>query len=364
MKMLKLFPILAIMLLMVLNDSCKKVDDDPVVPPIDNPTTNTMVKSTDPVNGETDVVPTKNISIIFSEEIDPQTINASTFTLKQGSVAVSGAVSYTGKKATFTPTNSLTLAAIYTATIASNVKNIVGKAIASSVVWNFTIVNSISSLAVVNLGTSANYVILAKTAIKNSPISVVTGDLGLSPAATSYITGLSITNATGYATSAQVTGTIYAADMVTPTSGKLTTAVNNMITAYNDAAGRPSPDFSELGSGNIGGKTLTPGLYKWTSSVTLPTDVTISGGSGDVWIFQISGDLNMSTSVKVILSGGAKAENIFWQVAGMAIFGTTSHFEGIILCQTGITFQTGASFNGRALAQTAVILEGNTIVNP
>jgi hypothetical protein len=96
----------------------------------------------------------------------------------------------------------------------------------------------------------------------------------------------------------------------------------------------------------------------------LPSDVTISGGADDVWIFQISGDLNMSAAVNVTLEGGAQAKNIFWQVAGEATFGATSHFEGIILSMTGITFQTGASFNGRALAQTAVILDGNIVVEP
>jgi hypothetical protein len=217
---------------------------------------------------------------------------------------------------------------------------------------------------VVDLGASGNYVILAKTAINNTPTSAITGDLGLSPAATSYITGFALTDHTGYATSAQITGNVYAADMADPTPLTLTTAVENMITAYNDAAGRPTPNFLELGTGNIGGKTLTPGLYKWTNTVTLPSDVTISGNSTDVWIFQIAGDLTMSSAVNVTLIGGAQASNIFWQVAGQATFGTTSHFEGVILSMTSITFQTGASFNGRALAQTAVVLDGNAITTP
>jgi hypothetical protein len=137
-----------------------------------------------------------------------------------------------------------------------------------------------------------------------------------------------------------------------------------MITAYNDAAGRPIPDFLELGAGNIGGRTLTAGLYKWTSTVTLPSSITISGGTNDVWIFQIAGDLSVASAVNVTLTGGAQAKNIFWQVAGEATIGTTAHFEGIILSWTGITFRTGASFKGRALAQTAVILDGNIVVQP
>ena len=219
-------------------------------------------------------------------------------------------------------------------------------------------------MSAVDLGAAGNYVILAKTAINNNPKSSITGDIALSPAATSYVTGFALTNATGYATSTQVTGKIFAADMASPTPVNLTTSVENMITAYNDAAGRPSPDFLELGTGNIGGLTLSPGLYKWTTTVTMPTDVVISGGANDVWIFQVSGDLTMASGVNITLAGGAQAKNIFWQVAGAATIGTTAHFEGVILSMTGITLQTGASISGRALAQTAVILDGNAVTAP
>jgi len=295
--------------------------------------------------------------------MNQSTINANTFTVKQGTTSVTGVVTYSGSTASFTPSNNLLPGTGYTATITSGAKNADGFPLANDYVWSFT-TNNPSGLAVVNLGTSGNYLILAKTAITNISTSAITGDLGLSPAATSYITGLSLTNATGYATSAQVTGKIYAADMAAPTGINLTTAVSDMITAYTDAAGRPTPDFSELGTGNIGGKTLVPGLYKWTTNVTMPSDVTISGGANDVWIFQISQNLLMSSGVHITLIGGAQAKNIFWQVAGQATLGTTSHFEGILLSMTGITLQTGASFKGRALAQTAVILDSNTIILP
>jgi uncharacterized protein (TIGR02145 family) len=216
----------------------------------------------------------------------------------------------------------------------------------------------------VNLGTTVNYVILAKAGITNVPTSAITGDLGLSPAASSSITGLSLINFGSYSTSTQVTGKIFAADMSPPTPANLTTAISDMEIAYNDAAGRTAPDHLELGTGEIGGMTLAAGLYKWTTNVTMTSDVTIYGGENDVWIFQISGDLLMSTGVRLNLTGGAQAKNIFWQVAGQATFGTTSHFEGIILSLTGITFQTGASFKGRALAQTGVTLNANNIILP
>lgn len=323
-----------------------------------------VVSSTDPLSAATGVARNKTVTITFSEAMDASTITSATFTLKKGATAVAGAVTYSGMVASFNPTNTLDASAVYTAAISTGAKDVAGNAVASATQWSFTTGGSSSSLAVVDLGAAGNYLILGKTAINNSGTSALTGDLGLSPAATSYITGLALTNATGYATSAQVTGSVFAADMADPTPINLTTAVNNMITAYNDAAGRLSPDFLELGTGNIGGKTLTPGLYKWTNTVTLPSNVTISGGANDVWIFQIAGNLTMSSAVNITLTGGAQAKNIFWQVAGQATFGTTSHFEGIILSMTGITLQTGASMNGRALAQTAVILDSNAVTKP
>ncbi len=317
-----------------------------------------------PDSNATNVALNKVISITFSETMDPSTINTTTFSLKQGTKTVLGTVGYSGTTAIFTPSVAFTAGMMYSATITSGAKSAAGISLAVNTTWNFTTGINSQGLSAVDLGAAGNYVILAKTAINNNPTSAITGDLGLSPAATSYITGLSITNATGYATSAQVTGKIFAADMVSPTSSNLTTAVSNMITAYNDAAGRPSPDFSELGTGNIGGKTLTEGLYKWTNTVTAPTNLIISGSATDVWIFQIAGNLTVSPGVKITLSGGALAKNIFWQVAGTVNIGTTAQFKGVILSQTGVTLATGATLTGRALAQTAVILDGNIVTKP
>jgi len=226
--------------------------------------------------------------------------------------------------------------------------------------------------APVDLGTAgdlagaAGYVILAKTAVTNVPTSAVTGNIGVSPAAASFLTGFSSTLPAGGAasTSSQVVGKMYAPDYAVPTPANLTAAIGKMQASYTDAAGRTGPDFTELGAGNLGGLTLAPGLYKWSTAVTIPTNVTVAGGTSDVWIFQISGDLSLSAATKVILSGGASARNIFWQVAGRATLGTTSHFEGTILCQTAIALQTGATLNGRALAQTQVALDGNSVTSP
>ncbi len=217
-----------------------------------------------------------------------------------------------------------------------------------------------SQLRQVDLGVAGNFAILSKSGITNVYKSTITGNVGSSP-----ITGAAI-----LVRCAEVVGTTYSVDAAGPlpctvtNASMLTTAVGDMQTAYTDAAGRSNPDFLNLGAGNIGGRTLTPGLYKWTSAVIIPTDVTISGGPDDVWIFQVAGTLIMSSAVRITLEGGAKAENIFWQTAGAVTFGTTSHFEGIILGQTGINLQTGASLNGRMLAQTAVTLQMNTVTQP
>lgn len=323
-----------------------------------------MVHSTSPMNDATGVTRNKVLGVTFNEAMDPTTINNETFILKQGSSSVAGTVSYEGMTGSFTPANVIAANTTYTATITKGAKDLAGNPLAADVVWEFTTGGTTSLLAPVNLGTSGNYVILAQSAINNSSTSAITGDVALSPAAASYITGMALTAATGYATSTQVTGKVYAADMADPTPINLTTAVGDMVTAYNDAAGRPSPDFLELGTGNLGGKTLAPGLYKWTSTVTLPSDVKISGGPDDVWIFQISGDLMMSSAVQITLEGGAQAKNIFWQIAGQATIGTNAHFEGVILSKTGITFQTSSSLNGLALAQTAVILDSNALTKP
>ena len=138
-----------------------------------------------------------------------------------------------------------------------------------------------------------------------------------------------------------------------------------MLLAYNDAAGRITPDYTNLHVGAIGGKTLAAGLYKWTSAVTITgSDVTINGGANDTWIFQIDDNLSIGANLKITLSGGAQAKNIVWQVAGEnVVMGTGSHFEGIVLSIKQITMNTGASINGKLLAQTQIALEKATVTD-
>jgi len=217
----------------------------------------------------------------------------------------------------------------------------------------------------VNLGTAGNYVILAKSAISTTGATSVVGDLGLSPASASFITGFALSAPpTTFSLSSLVTGSIWADDYDAPTPTSLTTAVLDMQTAYTDAAGRTLPDFTELGAGDISGLTLVPGLYKWGTGVSCNTGVTLAGGADDIWIFQIAQDLTVGNGAILTLSGGAQAGNVFWQVAGTTTLGTTVSFKGIILCQTLIALNTGATVTGRLLAQTAVTLGATAVINP
>jgi hypothetical protein len=218
--------------------------------------------------------------------------------------------------------------------------------------------------ALVNLATAGNFVILAKSGVSTTGNTAVTGDIGISPAAATYLTGFALTaDATKtFSTSSVVTGRLYAADYDPPTPALMTAAISDMETAFTDAAGRTLPDYTELGAGDISGRSLVPGLYKWSTDVLITSaGVTLSGGADDVWIFQIAQNLTVNNDAIITLSGGAQAKNVFWQVSGLASLGTAADFKGTILSQTQISLATGARMTGRALAQTAVTLDANAI---
>ncbi len=325
------------------------------------------VISSNPAASSTEVAIKNNITVAFSEAMKTSSINSGTFTLKHGTVPVSGILSNSGTTAIFNPSGDLASNTIYTATITTGVTDLAGNALAIQKTWNFTTISiHVSSHAIVDLGTAGNFVILSKSGIDTVPTSAISGDIGVSPIDSTAITGFSLTKhiSNTYATSSQLTGRAYAPDYATPTPFTLTTAVGDMETAYTDAAGRPTPDFTELNSGEIGGLTLVPGLYKWGGNVLISTNVTLNGTSTDVWIFQISGGIIQASGTRVLLAGGALPKNIFWQSSGAIALDTGAHMEGIMLCKTAITLATGASANGRLLSQTAVTLDASTVTKP
>jgi len=384
------------------------------------------VTSTDPLNNSTGVPVNKEPAATFSEAIDPATVNtgsdgiSGTFTLTftgsgpgcvfdpitdpdpgcvpaqkvQGSASTTG----TGNVATFVPLFTLTpsttgasaITQTYTATLTTGVKDLAGNALAAPFTWSFVAGAGASAgppqgagPAGVPLGTSAGFVILAKSGVSTVPASVITGNVGVSPASHTALTGFSETLDTKtneFSTSPQVkdidssgaviAGKIFAADYHSPTPANLTAAVGDMERAYTDAAGRTAPAPTvNLGAGDISNMTLAPGLYKWTTGLNIDNrGVTLAGtvasGPNDVWIFQIAGDLTVANGAIVTLSGGAVPKNVFWQVGGQATLGTTANFKGTILSQTLISLNTGAVLTGRALAQTAVTLIQNTVTKP
>jgi hypothetical protein len=217
----------------------------------------------------------------------------------------------------------------------------------------------------VNLGSTARFAILSASLITNNPISAVTGDVGLSPAAGSAITGFGLS---------EVTGTIYTTDATGPAGSVqdaelLTAAKGDLTLAYNDAAGRtpvPEGDFLNPGSGNLAGQILVPGLYKFTGTAEITGgDLTFDAqnDSNAVFIMMVATALNTASETQVVLVNKAKAENIFWQVGTSAALGTYSVFKGTIMADQSVTMASGASIEGRLLASIAAVTIDACIVN-
>ena len=346
-----------------------------------NSTTPEVVSTTPAANA---TLPTNgNITATFNEAMDGSTINTTTFTVMKGTASVPGVVTFADTVATFNPSSDLEINSTYTATITTGAKDPEGNALPQNKTWNFTAVVGQAPIA---LGTAGNFVILAKEqiAVSSAVPNGIVGDIGVSPGVVpqeNRINGFleELNSSKTSSTSSFVTGNIYSAEYALPTPTTLATAVTDMETAYTTAAGLTSANVvTDLKGGEIGGLTLAPGLYKWTtavntdvrSGVSISSDVKLSGGPNDVWIFQIEGDLTQLANTKVILENGALAKNVFWQVVGDGLgdsdvyIGESAHFEGIILSRNQISIGTKASVNGRLLSQTVVTLGQNTVTQP
>ncbi|HXJ76984.1 MAG TPA: Ig-like domain-containing protein, partial [Candidatus Dormibacteraeota bacterium] len=300
-----------------------------------------------PANAATGVAINQTINATFSEAMDPTTISTANFAVTgPGATPVTGTVAYNAisKIATFTPASNLAANTVYGATITTGVKDLAGNALASNLAWSFTTAATTAGQAPVVLGSATTFSVLAASTVTSTGATTVNGDLGVSPGTT--LTGAPTVN-----------GTTHLGD---PAAAQ---AQLDLTTAYNDAAGRT---VGAIGvAGNLGGQTLTPGLYTSTSSLEISSGDLTLDGQGDanaIFIFQMASTLTTTSGRQVILSGGAQAANIFWQVGSSATLGTTSVFKGNILAMASITVTTGAAVEGRLLARTgAVTLDSNTV---
>jgi hypothetical protein len=243
----------------------------------------------------------------------------------------------------------------------------VGTALAALALVGTVFAPAASAAQTVQLGTAAPFAVLAGTAVTDVPTSAITGDVGLSPAAGSNYAGL---------TQAEVTGTIYSTNAAGPAGSVddpslLTSAKNDLTTAYVAAAGEvPTTTFTTTDN-QLGGQTLTPGVYAFghaaTANLTAASPLVLNG-EGDVnavFVFQASSDLVTASNSVVQLENGAQACNVFWQVGSSATLNSASTFVGTILALTSATLLTGATVQGRVLAQNGdVTLDANTITAP
>jgi hypothetical protein len=323
------------------------------------------VTSTDPANNAPGVILNKKVTANFSEAMDPLTLTGTTFTLKNGTMSVVGTVSYIGTAATFTPQSSLLLNTTYTATITTGAKNVTGIPLANNYVWTFS-TGALASPLGVDLKTVAQFGIIAGVGVSNNagPSVIINMNVGISPGVRSSITG--------FPPATIVNGVMYASDDLAPLGvpAMLIQAKQDLTDAYLFAEGAVSPAPATV-SGDQGGKTLAPGIYKSTSTLLIQSgDLTLDaqGDANAVWIFQIASGFTTvgGAGGNVILTGGAQAKNVFWQTGSSATIGDFTSFKGNILALTSITMNSGATAVGRMLARngSVVLTSANIIIKP
>jgi hypothetical protein len=319
------------------------------------------VISTNPLNNATNVVLNQVITANFSVPMDPLTLTNTTFKIQQGSTTVLGTILYTGTTVTFTPNNNLLSGSNYTATITTGAKSLNGTPLVNNYVWNFSTKAPLGP-AVVDLKSVAAFGIIAGVGVSNDAgFSVINNlNVGIYPGVRSSITG--------FPPAIIVNGAMYASDDIAPAGvpAMLLQAKNDLTAAYLFAQAAVLPAPATV-SGNQGGLTLAPGIYKSTSSLSIQGSSLTLDAQGDVnavWIFQIASSLTTTTGGSVILIGGAQAKNVFWQVGSSATIGDGTSFVGNILALTSITMNSGATAQGRMLVQNgAVVLTSTNIIN-
>jgi hypothetical protein len=339
---------------------------------------------TDPLNNASGVALNKVVTASFDMTMNPLTLSTTTFTLKEGTNIVTGIVTYSGTMASFTPTNLLLSNTTYTATITTGAQNVAGVGLASNYVWNFTTLNS--SIGP-NLGTAALFGAFGGNAgVTNQGLNTVinNGSIGTT-AASSLITGMHDATAIYTETplnSGHVTGSIFSAPPMPGTATSFAIATQGLVdanAAYLSISPASMPGGSDPGAGELGGLTLTPGIYKSASGTFNISNGNLTldaqGDPNAVWVFQTAAGLTVGiagpTGAKsVILTNGALPKNVFWYVGSAATINGAGGgtMVGTIISFSGVTFSTAGNMaqtvlNGRAISLVASVTLVNTTIN-
>ena len=333
-----------------------------------------LVISTTPANGAMEVAFNPPITATFSEAVDPVSVTAATVTLKQGATTVAGIATAAGFTVIFTPSEALAPSTLYTMTITTGVMDLAGNSVVTDEVWSFTTWTQQAqdvTQEVVPLASSSSFAILASAAITNVPTSSITGDVGLIPD-----TGANMSGFSDPATCPELTGTMYAVDATGPACAVIDPVLLQKAKADAEiafinarAAVRGTPQAI---SGNLNGLTLYPGLYETGSTLEIsPGGFLYLDAQGDgnaVFIIRSATSITTEATSEVVLTGGAKAGNVYWTAGSAVTLGTNSVMKGTLLAGTAISLLTGARLEGRALNQgaaaEAITVESCTIVVP
>ena len=316
------------------------------------------VIATDPINNAIGVALNKNVTADFSIAMDPTTINNTSVLLKKGTTVIPGFVTYSGVRLTFNPTVNFEENTTYTATITTDAKSTGGIPLASNYVWSFKTLAT--PVPTVNLNSVARFGIFAGVGVSNNAgfSEIRNLDVGITPGVRSSVTG--------FPPAIVVNGAIYCSDDITPpgTPAMLTQAKTDLLAAYLYAEGATTPAPATV-SGDQGGLTLYPGIYKSTSTLLIQNgDLTLDaqGDPNATWIFQVASGFTTvgGAGGNVILAGGAKAKNVFWQTGSSATIGDYTIFKGNILALTSITMNSNATVEGRMLCLNGAIVMTNT----
>jgi len=344
-----------------------------------------IVVSTDPVDNATGVALNKVIRATFNMPMNPLTLNATTYTVKQGATTIVGTISYSGSTVSFTPTSPLESNKVYTATITTGAKNVAGTAMANNYVWNFTTLVTVvvppvpSGLSLGVFGGNAG--------ITNQGLltRINNGSIGTTAAST-LITGFTdlITGDVYTVTplhNGLVSGRIYSAPPAPGSAASATIATQGLVeanAAYLSISPASMPGGNVIGTADQGGKTLPAGVYFSATTINIiGGDLTLNGSATDVWVFQAGSALTVGGVVprSVKLTGGALAKNVYWYVGSQAVINYAGGgvMSGTIIANSGVTLSSPANsttpvgqetvLNGKAISLVSSVTMVNTIIN-